>query len=68
MDYVPGLNLSDEMRLKSSTYTLATRLFILSHIANAIRFLEEYHIAHLDLTPSNIIVDSNKLIRFIDFG
>ncbi len=68
MDYVQGLNLFQEMYYTSNTCTLATRLFILSHIANAIRFLESYQVAHLDLNPNNIIVDSSKLIKVIDFG
>lgn len=56
------------MDLKEQTFTHSAKLHILSHLSNAIRFLESYQVAHLDLTPSNIIVVKDFLIKLIDFG
>jgi len=56
IDYVPGPTLVDFMFLKKSTVTLSWKLHLLMHLANALRFLDTYDIAHLDLSVNNIIL------------
>jgi serine/threonine-protein kinase len=68
MDFIPGNTLTEELALRSPTLTLLTKLHLLSHLSNALRFLEEREIVHLDLTPSNVIVSRDLLTKVIDFG
>jgi eukaryotic-like serine/threonine-protein kinase len=68
MDLVAGLPLNEEMERRQPTATLSGKLHILSHLSNAIRFLEEHEIAHLDLTPSNVMVCRDYLVKLVDFG
>lgn len=66
MDYLPGPTLADELRADRLSHF--SKLQILSHLTNAIRFLERYRIAHLDLSPANIIVNRDFSVKVIDFG
>jgi serine/threonine protein kinase len=56
------------MDQKLESFTSSAKLHILTHISNALRFLSERGIAHLDLSPNNIIVVKDFLIKLIDFG
>lgn len=68
MDYVAGNTLSEQMQKKYETITFSSKMHIISHLSNALRFLDQYEIAHLDLSPSNVIVVKDFLIKIIDFG
>ena len=39
MDFIPGNTLSEELTHRSNTITLSTKLHLLSHLSNALRFL-----------------------------
>lgn len=41
---------------------------LLGNIANGLRFLKNYHIVHMDLTPKNILVWPQLITKIIDFG
>jgi serine/threonine protein kinase len=47
--------------------TLTTKMFFLKYIAQALKFLKDRKICHLDLKPSNILFAS-KHIKISDFG
>jgi serine/threonine protein kinase len=67
-DFILGYTLHDKLSLHRDSISL---FFILStgmHIANALIFLDGYKIAHLDLTPANIMIDFENIIKLIDFG
>lgn len=67
-DLIIGLTLHEKLALHRRFLSL---FFILStgmHIANALTFLGCYKIAHLDLTPANILIDIEHIIKIIDFG
>lgn len=68
MDLVQGNTLMEEMDRRCQTATLSVKLHILSHLSNAIRFLEQHQIAHLDLAPTNIVVTRDFMVKLIDFG
>lgn len=38
------------------------------NLANALRFLKDYNIAHMDLGLNNILVYREYLVKLIDFG
>lgn len=66
-DYLPGPTLHEKMIIQRATFFAGSRLALAWHIANALCFLENCEIAHLDLSPSNIIV-FREIPRIIDFG
>jgi len=68
MDYVPYPTLQDFLLIRHNTISLSTKINLVGHISNAIRFLEDYNIAHLDLSSVNILVVRDNLIKIIDFG
>jgi serine/threonine protein kinase len=68
MDYVPFNNLSEYMRKKMQSITLRTKLYLIFSIIQALRFIRDQQIVHLDLKPNNIMIYWNLLIKLIDFG
>ncbi len=68
MDYIPGPTLGEILPYTSSCFSLPSKLHLLMHLANALRFLESYDIAHLDISPNNIVIAMDGLPRIIDFG
>ncbi len=38
------------------------------HLTNALRFLENKEITHIDLSPNNIIIIDDFMVKVIDFG
>ena len=68
MDYIQYPTLQDFLLMRHSTLSLSGKINLAVHITNAIRFLEEYQITHLDLSSVNILVVKDNLIKIIDFG
>ena len=56
------------MTRRKESFTSSGKLHILTHLSNALRFLNEHSIAHLDLSPNNIMVVKDFLVKLIDFG
>jgi serine/threonine protein kinase len=59
--------LHEKLLIHRLSISAGTRLQLGTHLASALIFLESYHIAHLDLTPANIIIDRD-LAKLVDFG
>jgi len=38
------------------------------HLSNALRFLDKKNIAHIDLSPNNILIINDFMVKIIDFG
>ena len=68
MEYVKGENLEERIisRKKYCHPEEATRY--ISQIALALKEVHSKHILHLDISPSNIMIDENDNARLIDFG
>jgi serine/threonine protein kinase len=62
-----GPTLHEKLIQEKASLTAGTRMVLAAHIANALAFLEGYRIAHLDLSPANIVFH-NSIPRLIDFG
>ena len=45
-----------------------TKLVILYSLGQALRYLRDYKIVHLDLKPTNVMMYCNYFIKLIDFG
>ena len=46
----------------------SSRLQLIQGIAEGIHYLHGQHIVHMDLKPSNILLDANMNAKITDFG
>lgn len=65
MEYIDGLTLDEFV---ATNPTLEERKAVLNDILDGLDYLHHRGIIHNDLKPDNIIVNSNKAARIIDFG
>ena len=67
MEYIKGCSLK-YMLDKEGVLTENKALKYIHQIGNALDFVHEKNIVHLDIKPSNILIDHNDHARLIDFG
>lgn len=67
MEYIDGYSLKQRME-KESTLPEPLMLKYIHQIGEALQFVHEKNIIHLDIKPSNILIDKNDNARLIDFG
>lgn len=69
MDYNPYcVTLADHLTISRESLSLDSKLHMLAHISNGLRFLTYYKIVHMDLNLSNVLVYDGYLPKIIDFG
>ena len=68
MDYVDGENLAERLKRTSKPMTEAEVNQILPQILDALKTVHDAGIWHLDLKPTNIMVDKTGKVKLIDFG
>ncbi len=56
------------MATNSQSISLLTKLYLIYSIVQALRYIRDYRIVHLDLKPNNVMIFFNMLIKLIDFG
>lgn len=67
MEYIDGFSLKYRME-KEGVLSEETLLRYVSQIGEALEFVHCKNILHLDIKPSNILIDKNDNARLIDFG
>lgn len=67
MEYISGLSLKQLMDRKGSLPEKQVLKYV-QQIGEALTFVHENNILHLDIKPSNILIDKNDDARLIDFG
>ena len=67
MDYIEGGSLKDYVEANGYLSEKKTSGYILQ-VADALNYLHSFNILHLDIKPSNILIDSNERLVLIDFG
>lgn len=67
MEYISGFSLK-YMLEKNGILPEATILKYVRQIGDALQFVHDKSILHLDIKPSNILIDKNGNARLIDFG
>lgn len=67
MQYLKGGNLDDKIKANGSL-TEEKALPIFSQICEAIRFMHQNRMLHLDLKPKNVMFDEKGNAKIIDFG
>lgn len=68
VDYVEFPNLGEFIKQNRDSLSYQTKIYFGYIIAQGLRYLQEYQIAHLDLKPANIMLHKKLMIKFIDFG
>jgi len=67
MEYISGLSLK-EMMEREGTLPEEKVLKYIHQIGEALQFVHDNNIIHLDVKPSNILIDRRDNARLIDFG
>lgn len=67
MEYIAGQSLKSLIEHDGFLRESKTLKYV-KQIAEALDFVHEKHILHLDIKPSNILIDSKDNARLIDFG
>ena len=67
MDYVDGLSL-DEIVRRYGAMPEQRALHYIRQVADALRYVHEHNYLHLNINPSNIIIDADNNAILIDFG
>lgn len=67
MDYLSGGSLSDLVQ-RNGILAEATALGYIRQVADALSYIHARNINHLDIKPSNVLIDGNGNAVVIDFG
>lgn len=67
MEYIPGQSLKERLE-RVGVLPEGEVLRYVRQIGEALQFVHEKHILHLDIKPSNILLDQEDNARLIDFG
>jgi serine/threonine-protein kinase len=67
MEYLKGEDLRDAIRA-GHTGSIADRMKIALHIAEALEYVNGLGIVHRDIKPENVHRDQNGRVRLMDFG
>lgn len=67
MEYIDGYSLKSLLE-KEGILPENQVLYYIRQIGEALQFVHEKNILHLDIKPSNILIDKNGNARLIDFG
>lgn len=67
MEYLPGMNLSDYIK-QNGPMTEQQALPVIAQVANALEYIHNRKILHLDVKPANIMFRDNNEVVLIDFG
>lgn len=69
MEYVDGLNLSELLqRVEGGVLTHAEAAHVLQSITSALSYAHENGALHLDIKPTNIMIDRSGTVKLADFG
>lgn len=66
MEYIEGGSLENKLGTTGLSMSDATRYIL--QVAEALKYIHKKNIAHLDIKPSNIMLNGNDEIVLIDFG
>ncbi|WP_342636557.1 serine/threonine-protein kinase [Olsenella uli] len=69
MEYVDGLNLAELLaRVEGGRLTPDECAHVLQSVARALAFAHENRVLHLDIKPTNIMIDRQGVVKLADFG
>lgn len=68
MEYVEGFSLDEYQRTRTGPLAEEIAIPMFLQILNTIAYLHQNNILHLDIKPSNIIVQQDRKIKILDLG
>lgn len=68
MEYIDGKNLFDYMKNVTGPMPIQNVALFVSEILDALIYVHQKGLVHLDIKPSNIMLTANDEIKLIDFG
>ena len=69
MEFVDGLNLSELLaRVEGGYLTYAEAAHMVSSLAKALQYAHDNGVLHLDIKPTNIMIDRQGTVKLADFG
>lgn len=69
MEYIDGLNLAELLaRVEGGRLTPDECAHVLQSVAQALAFAHENRVLHLDIKPTNIMIDRQGVVKLADFG
>jgi len=74
MEYVDGrtlaqvLDRAEKMETSPSGIPLASALFVITSVLNALQFAHTKNVIHRDVNPSNILISNEGRVKLSDFG
>lgn len=68
MDFINGENFKDRLARTRKPMTEQEVTNVLRQVLDALQAVHNQGLWHLDLKPANVMVDSNGVIKLIDFG
>lgn len=69
MEYVDGLNLAELLsRVEDGVLSFDECAHLVDSLASALAYAHENGVLHLDIKPSNIIIDRSGTVKLADFG
>lgn len=69
MEYVDGLNLAELLaRVEGGRLTPPECAHVVESVARALAYAHENRVLHLDIKPTNILIDRQGIVKLADFG
>ena len=68
IEYVNGKNLHDYLTERKTKNNIYETQFFIASLLLMLDYLQQKFIAHRDIKPQNIMIDSNGYLKMIDFG
>lgn len=67
-DFIGYPTLAEYVSKNRETMSYQSKIYLGYILAQGLRYLQEYQIAHLDLKPQNIMICKKMMVKLIDFG
>ncbi len=68
MEYVQGVNLEEYINKITGPISVNKARYILTQLLSAIEYAHQKKVLHLDIKPSNIMINNIQHIKVLDFG
>ena len=68
LEFVNGKNLNDYLSSRTILNNINETQFYVGSMLLMLEYLQKKYIAHRDIKPGNIMIDSNGYLKMIDFG